>query len=182
LREALRQLEAEGLLHLEPNKGPVVPSLSGPEAEAVYAVRRELEGYACAEVARLATADDIAALRRSLDTMRRAVAARDFKALQHAKTAFYDRLYAATGNAELKRILQQLRARVTLIRGLDVNRSERVRESIDGAKSILDALARRDPAAARRAAEQHISKAAPLALGAMQPAAAGSSRTSRAAR
>src|SRR4051794_23051462 len=52
LREGLRQLEAEGLLHLAPNKGPMVPSLTLTEASAIYALRAELEGFACAECAR----------------------------------------------------------------------------------------------------------------------------------
>src|SRR5450631_2619119 len=48
LREGLRQLHAEGLLDLAPNKGPTIPILSLKEAASVYAVRAELEGFACA--------------------------------------------------------------------------------------------------------------------------------------
>jgi DNA-binding GntR family transcriptional regulator len=171
LREGLRQLEAEGLLHLEPNKGPTVASLSAEEAEGVYAVRRELEGFASAQCAERATKDDLKALAAYLDTMRSAVARNDFELLQHAKTEFFDRLYDAAGNLELKRMLQRLRARVTLIRGLDVDRGARVKESIDGAKAILAALNRRDPLAARRAAEKHIARAAELALAAARTVA-----------
>jgi len=170
LREGLRQLEAEGLLTLEPNKGPAVARLTPEEAEGVYAVRRELEGFACALCAEHATPADIAALNESLAVMSRSIAREDFKTLQHAKTAFFDRLYAAAGNPELKRILQRVRARVTLIRGLDVNRAPRVRESVDGARAILAAITRRDAAAARRAGERHIAKAAVLALEAARAA------------
>lgn len=170
LREGLRQLEAEGLLVLEPNKGPTVPSLTPEEAEAVYAVRRELEGFASAECARRASDDDRAALNASFDTMRRAAAIEDFKALQMAKTEFFDRLYRAARNPELKQILQRLRARVTLVRVLDVNRKARVKESVEGARSILAAINKQDPTAARRAAELHIAKAAELALEAARSA------------
>ena len=170
LREGLRQLEAEGLLHLAPNKGPIVPSLTASEAEAVYAVRRELEGFASEQCAQRATKDDLRTLTASFDAMRRAVASDDFKRLQHAKTEFFDRLYDVAGNPELKHLLQRLRARVTLIRGLDVNRGPRVKETLDGAKAILAALAKRDPQAARRAAERHIAKAAELALEAARAA------------
>jgi DNA-binding GntR family transcriptional regulator len=171
LREGLRQLEAEGLLHLEPNKGPTVASLSAEEAAGVYAVRRELEGFASAQCAGRATKDDLKALAASLDTMKAAVADNDFELLQHAKTEFFDRLYDAAGNLELKHMLQRLRARVTLIRGLDVDRGARVKESIDGARAILAALNRRDPLAARRAAEKHIARAAELALAAARTVA-----------
>lgn len=172
LREGLRQLEAEGLLTLEPNKGPAVPSLTPEEAEGVYAVRRELEGFASAQCALLASREDVRALTASLDTMRRAVASDDFTTLQHAKTAFFDRLYDAARNPELKQMLQRLRARVTLVRGLDVNRKPRIKESVDGARAILAAIAKQDPVAARRAAERHIERAAELALDAARSAVA----------
>lgn len=175
LREGLRQLEAEGLLHIEPNKGPVVPALSREQAAAVYAVRRKLEGYACEECAKHTSDGDLQALRTSLELMTRAMRASDFKLLQHAKTEFYSRLYDAAGNRELKEILQRLRARVTLIRGLDVNRATRTRESVEGARAILAALARRDPGAARRAAERHIDRAAALALDAARSVVLGAS-------
>jgi len=164
LREGLRQLEAEGLLSLEPNRGPTVPKLGPKEAESVYAVRRELEGFACALCAEKATTEDLAALAKCVDAMKRALGSDDFTKLQHAKTEFFDRLYDVAGNSELKRLLQRLRARVTLIRGIDVNRQERVKESVDGAQAILAALSKRDPESARQVAERHIAKAATLAL------------------
>ena len=159
------------MLELTPNKGPVVPNLDYREAANAYVVRGELEGLACALCAERATEQDLAELTRCLDAMTGALANTDFTILQHAKTEFYDRLYNAAGNPELKLILQRLRARVTLCRGLNVNRTARVQESLDGARSILAALIKRDPVASRRAAEQHIAKASKLALEAMSQAA-----------
>jgi GntR family transcriptional regulator, trigonelline degradation regulator len=168
LREGLRQLEAEGLLELAPNKGPVVPNLDHREASSVYAVRRELEGLACARCAERATEEDLSVLAQCLEAMTRALSLDNFKMLQHAKTEFYDRLCDCSGNPELKRILQRLRARVTLIRGLKMNRGARTKESVRGARAILDALRTGDPIASRRAAEHHIELASELALEAMR--------------
>lgn len=171
LREGLRQLEAEGLVELTPNKGPAVSKLDYREAANAYAVRRELEGYACALCAERASAEDLAELTRCVQAMTGALANADFNILQHAKTEFYGRLLDATGNPELKLIVQRLRARVTLCRGLRINRALRVQESLTGAQNILAALMAKDPVAARGAAEQHIAKAAELALDAMRQAA-----------
>lgn len=171
LREGLRQLEAEGLLELTPNKGPVVPNLDYSEAANAYDVRRELEGFACAMCAERATADDLAELTRCFDAMKGALSNDDFTILQHAKTEFYGGLFDAAGNPELKLILQRLRARLKLCRGLMLNRAARIQESLDGARNILAALNARDPVASRQAEEQHIVKAAKLALDAMRQAA-----------
>ncbi len=79
------------MLELAPNKGPSVPSLDQREAGNIYAVRRELEGYACALCAERASDADLEELRRCLETMTSTAARGDFEELQHAKTAFYDR-------------------------------------------------------------------------------------------
>src|SRR5277367_656435 len=46
IREALRQLEAEGLVSNIPNKGPIVRELTIEEAKDLYAIRAVLEGLA----------------------------------------------------------------------------------------------------------------------------------------
>src|SRR5690242_12081163 len=46
VREALRQLEAEGLVSTVPHRGPMVSIISAEELEHIYAVRGLLEGYA----------------------------------------------------------------------------------------------------------------------------------------
>src|SRR5689334_22743137 len=46
IREALRQLESEGLVAIIPHKGPVVRALSLDEARDLYSIRAVLEGFA----------------------------------------------------------------------------------------------------------------------------------------
>src|SRR5271167_1412107 len=46
IREALRQLESEGLVAIIPNKGPIVRTLTWEEAQDLYAIRAVLEGLA----------------------------------------------------------------------------------------------------------------------------------------
>ena len=46
IREALRQLESEGLIAIVPNKGPVVRALTLAEAKDLYQIRAVLEGLA----------------------------------------------------------------------------------------------------------------------------------------
>jgi len=45
IREALRRLEADGLINNVPNRGPAVNSISAEEARQLYAARALLEGY-----------------------------------------------------------------------------------------------------------------------------------------
>ena len=59
IREALLQLEAEGIVELVPNKGAFVRGLSYKEVEEIYTTRSLLEGYAAALAAEHASPADI---------------------------------------------------------------------------------------------------------------------------
>lgn len=168
IREGLRQLEAEGLVRLTPNRGPMVSVLSEVEAAEIYAIRAVLEGEASAAAARNADPDVCAVLDTHLGTMRVARANDDFTALQQAKTLFYAKLFACCGNGQLETLLKQQRARVTLVRGLDVDRGVRMDESMRGAAEIFAAVRAGDAEAARSASQEHIRRAAALALRAMR--------------
>src|SRR6202051_5223718 len=53
IRDALRLLEADGLVTTVPHRGPVVSTISLDEAKQLYAARAVLEGFAGRECARL---------------------------------------------------------------------------------------------------------------------------------
>src|ERR1700710_2092979 len=67
VREALRQLEAEGLVTVYPHRGPVVSTLTPEEAQPLYSLRGLLEGYAGRMFAQRRTAADIDRLEAALD-------------------------------------------------------------------------------------------------------------------
>jgi len=58
LREALKQLEAEGFVTIAPHKGAVVSTLSAEEAEELFALRLQLEAWLLREaIPRMREAD-----------------------------------------------------------------------------------------------------------------------------
>jgi len=67
LREALRTLEAERLITMEPHRGPTVACMSEKAARDLYAIRALLEGYAAHAFARLASDADVERLRKVAD-------------------------------------------------------------------------------------------------------------------
>lgn len=66
LREALRTLEAERLISIEPHRGPTVVRITEKAARDLYALRALLEGYAAHEFARLASDAAVERLRASV--------------------------------------------------------------------------------------------------------------------
>ena len=65
VREALRQLGAEGFVTIVPHRGAIVTALSPAEVEEIYEIRAALEGVAARHASQTLTADDLERLRRS---------------------------------------------------------------------------------------------------------------------
>ena len=88
IREALRQLEAEGLVTTIPHRGPIVSTISVEEAEQLYDLRALLEGYAGRECARLRDPVIIERLRKQFVQMGAVAGQEDRSDLLAAKTEF----------------------------------------------------------------------------------------------
>jgi len=108
VREALRGLEALGLIEILPFRGARVRHPSSTELRDAYLVRTELEVLgARLGVPRLTDAD-LAELDDLHAAMWRAAEKNDRPALAHADTRFHERLLAFSGNAALQRVWSAL--------------------------------------------------------------------------
>jgi DNA-binding GntR family transcriptional regulator len=167
IREALRQLEAEGLVKLIPHKGPVVATL-GLEQEQqireIYETRAVLEGLAGRLFAERASDAQIARLGRMVKQIDDAREAKNWDAMFKAKTRFYEVLEQGCRNAIVCAQMKLLRTRVTLLRGIILSRESRARESIEEIREILAAVERRDTEAAWSACVRHVELGAAFAL------------------
>lgn len=111
VREALRRLQAEGLLHFVPNQGAVVASWSGRDIEEIFELRAMLESYTAERAAERATAEQIEQLRDLAD--------QQYKLSEHngplvlgkiaeLNSCFHQTLQDAAGSKRLPAIVAQL--------------------------------------------------------------------------
>lgn len=164
IREALRQLESEGLIDVIPHRGPVVARVTPEQARGIYQVRIVLEGLACQLFAENASDAQLAALRQAFDRLCGSFEVADPMARLEAKNHFYDVLIEGSGNEALGQSLRLLNARIMLLRATSLQAPGRSAESMRELSELLDALKRRDPEAARLAAVRHVERAAASAL------------------
>lgn len=154
LREALRQLEAEGLITTVQHRGPVVTALTSEEVGQLYDLRRVLETFAAREFARLRRPADIAALQEAIRKLNEVEAEGTPLAMLEVGTLLYRTIAAGSGNPYLAQALGALHNRIALIRFISLHRREGVRSSFAKLRALSEAIiAGNEALAERRCAE-----------------------------
>jgi DNA-binding GntR family transcriptional regulator len=164
VREALRQLESEGLIHVIPHRGPVVDRLSPEQAEGIYQVREELEGLACQLFAEHASDAQRKALQDAFQALKRAMTNGTALERLTAKNFFYQQLLDGAGNEALTTTLRLLNSRVMLLRSTSMQAPGRSKKSLAELADVIEAVVARDGKAARRAGSLHVRNAAKVAI------------------
>ncbi len=156
VREALRELESEGLVVSIPGRGTEVATISVEEADQIYEARAALEGLAGRLFTLSATATQRAALGQALTRIEKSA---DPGELLAAKNQFYEVLLEGAHNAVVQQLLTILHRRVTLLRFTSLSRPDRPAESVKEIRQIVTAINRGDSASAERACIAHIESA-----------------------
>lgn len=164
VREALRQLESEGLIELVPHRGPTVVRLTPRQAEGIYQVRARLEGLATELFAQYATEEQRAALRAEFGRLRSSFDDEDPVTRLSAKNRFYERIIEGSGNEALGDTLRILNSRVTVLRATSLQAEGRAAASLAELEALVEALCAGDAEAARQAAERHVFNAGQTAI------------------
>ena len=140
IREALRLLEADGLVNTVPHRGPMVSTISLEEARQLYAARAVLEGFAGRECARLHDPAVVRKIGEALGRLKLALAESDMIAVLEAKTDFYAALIRGCQNAFIERMLKPLHDRITLLRITSMSHPKRVNKSLREVTAIWRAI------------------------------------------
>jgi len=171
VREALRQLQASGLVTVEPNRGAVVRGPSVRDIREAYAVRAELEGLAAelaaphledAQLDQLREAERL--FRHSVEELiedRRRGLERHWSTeseWERANNIFHRVIQEAAGNRQLLRSIADLHQRFPRhVTWSALSRSTHLLEdNVEQHGRILAAIEARDPAAARTAMSAHV--------------------------
>jgi DNA-binding GntR family transcriptional regulator len=179
VREAIRQLESEGLITTIPYRGPVVSELTEKEARDIYEFRAMLEGQAGRLFVERSSDRLIAELRRTVEDIGRAHAARDMVGVITSSDQFYKVLTEGAANKALSQVLLTIHNRLALFRFSSTRWPGRAERSMAELRDIADAVEARNAAAAEACCIRHIEAAAELALMVLAERARGAAAASR---
>lgn len=172
VREALQQLQGEGLVVMAPNRGATVRRMDARFVRNLFGIREALEGYLTRQAATLLSPHDIEALRRHQAALRAAHAAGDMHGVIRGNRAFHRAIEAATGNEEAIRLLDQHSDLIGALRARVGYRPGRVETVLREHEALLEALAAGDAEAAGAIHDRHMRGACEDVLRAMAEAEA----------
>ena len=156
IREALRALEAGGIVEVKPNRGVFVRRLDTAEGLQVYGVRAALFGYAGQLLAEAAGEAERDRLRSLHDAMTAAAEAHSFEAYFPLNFAFHDFIVEASGNRVLAAQYRALVKQLRLFRARNLMFGDTLAISNREHAAIVAAITAGDPAAAYRACYDHV--------------------------
>ncbi|HWH97997.1 MAG TPA: GntR family transcriptional regulator [Pseudolysinimonas sp.] len=161
VREALRQLEAEGLVDSQNGRGTIVRVVTASEAAQVYEVRAELEGLAARLFTQRSTSEQQDRLRLALDALKISNA-EPFETARvlDAQNAFYRALFDGAGNEFLDKTVQGMQVRIAQLRALTLQAPGRAAASLREFERLAELLLAGDGVGAQQAASEHVHHAA----------------------
>ena len=168
VREALRQLEQEGLVEFYPHRGAVVVGVADAEMATIYGIRGLLEERAFAKACRVITDEELDQLAETVEKMIQASEAGDVAAVTEHDMSFHGRVVELSGFQYLRRLWTSIDGLVRLRAVSDVERLQLstaasardvlVPPSLEH-RDLVAALRTRRPAAAAKEARLHITRA-----------------------
>ena len=157
VREAIRQLELEGLVQLVPNKGAFVTGISEKDVRDIYLIRARLEGLAARMAAKNITPELLDAMEETVVLSEYHAKKEHYEQVCEMDSKFHKLLYKASGSRILEHTLTDFHQYVQRVRMASIMKKRRMEKSTDEHDAILTAIREHDEEKAELVATRHIS-------------------------
>jgi DNA-binding GntR family transcriptional regulator len=158
VREALRRLEAQGVLKTRPGRVLSIPGLDIAEVNEIYAIRINLEGLAAERAATEATTGEMASVQAIFERMNANFVAHDYRSFSPVNYDFHMAIYKAAHMPHLLRIIQPLWLRILPFLW-SVSDEPHLQFAMEQHSQAVEAMFRRDGPGLRLAIETDIQRA-----------------------
>ena len=156
IREAIRKLELEGLVHIVPRKGAEVADISEKSLRDVLEVRKALEELAVTLTCGKITKAQIADLKSAAEEFRKTLKSGDITQIAEADVAFHDIIYMATDNQKLIQLLNNLREQMYRYRVKYLRDDSQYGMLLKEHQELCESIINGDRKMAAECAKQHI--------------------------
>ncbi|MBU3079771.1 GntR family transcriptional regulator [Acinetobacter baumannii] len=164
VREVIRYLEAEGLVEILPNKGPIVSLLNWDIASQIYEIRLLLEQSAVVDCTKNLDEKTAEKLKLLLEDLKAAFAADDINLIIATSTRLYQTIFTTANHHIAWEVVQRLNGRISRLRAMTMKSTKREISGYQRIKNMCEAIyLHKDPEKAKQAVAEHIAEAAAVA-------------------
>lgn len=156
VREALMQLEHDGLVKNIPNKGAIVIGISDKDIEDIFSIRIRIEGLASRLCAENITPNEIVALEKLVDLQEFYLMKNDFEQILRLDGDFHKIIYDSSRSKPLRFMLSNFHNYVKHARDISVQTEGRAEKTVAEHRAILDAIRSRNGELAESLTAEHI--------------------------
>jgi DNA-binding GntR family transcriptional regulator len=159
VREAIKQLELEGLVRFIPNKGAIVIGVDKKDIDDIYTIRMMIEGLAARWAAENITEDEVNKLRESVDLEEFYTLKNDVDRILELDSRFHKIMFKACKSKPLLYMLNNFHQYIQKARNEAFKVPGRAQEVLMEHRAILDAIINRDSDKAEKLTYEHVKKA-----------------------
>lgn len=160
VREALNQLNTEGLIDFRPHVGAIVTPLSKKDVEDIFEIRVVLEALATKLAAKNLDEKDLEYLKSIIEESQNAFNKRDYKKISKLNYDFHMSIYKKSGNKILVNTINDLWMNSGRYPNLFEKNDDHIKESLREHVDIYKALSEKDAELAEEITKQHKLRAA----------------------
>jgi len=164
VREAIKELESEGLVEMSPHRGAHVASITEKQMKDVLEVRRILEGLSVATASRRISEPKLAELEAAMKNCEAAMETDDCIAVAEADIKFHDIILEASDNDKLRDIMNNISDQIYRYRYEFIREKKHYETMKSEHMAIFRALKRGDEDGAITALQYHIDNQAEVIL------------------
>ena len=156
VREALKQLESEGLVISIPNKGVYVKAFTPRDIDDMFEIRIALEGLAIELAIERMDEAHLSRIQEVYDLMEFYTYKKDQDKINELNILYHETIYEATQSTYFEQVLKDIHYYVSVTSSLAIKSKQRYKTSITEHKAILDAINEGDASKAKVAMQTHI--------------------------
>lgn len=158
IREALKQLELEGLVESIPNKGVYVKGFSPRDIDDMFEIRLSLEELAVSFAIDRMDEVHLAKIKEVFELLEFYTTKGDFDKVNDFNILFHESIYQATQSTYFEQILKDIHYYVSVTSRHSIARPERLESSLVEHRAILEAIIDGDKDEATERIQRHIRK------------------------
>lgn len=158
VREALRQLEKDGLVVIYPYRGTYVREITSDDVKEIFAIRQALEAVCCRQAAQLMTDDGFAVLEENRKRAWQELEQGNFEKADELSGAIHQAVIKGSCNRRIATILDQMDTQCKYIYFHAFPPGNRLQETMKEHDAILGALMQRDGERAAELMVRHLQR------------------------